>query len=127
MLAVDSRGTKPEFLAFVLPGEDRLSYSRCFLSALRLSVSDHTTTHIRGEHRACIACGYCEGVCPAELLPQVLHRFLYAEQLDESEAMGLDLCVACGLCTYVCPCKIDLQKQFAEAKQTLLQEAAEAV
>ena len=84
------------------------------------------STALRGERRPCIACGLCERVCPVELMPQVIHRYLYREALDEAEAVGMDLCIACGLCTYVCPSKIELQKQFMEASGRIQLEKMEA-
>jgi Na+-translocating ferredoxin:NAD+ oxidoreductase RnfC subunit len=65
-------------------------------------------------------------VCPVDLMPQVIHRYLYREDFDKAEAVGLDLCVDCGLCTFVCPSKIELQKQFMEAIETIRWEHEEA-
>ena len=84
------------------------------------------TATLRGERRPCIACGLCERVCPADLLPQVLHRYLYRDALDEAEAAGLGRCIGCGLCSYVCPSKLELVHQFAEARDRIAHERAEA-
>ncbi len=119
------KASKREFLAFIRPGFDRTSMSPCFASRLTGARDSHISTSLRGERRPCIACGRCEEVCPARLMPQVLHRYLYREAIDETAAAGLDRCVACGLCSYVCPSKIDLQNQFSEAKQQLLSERGE--
>jgi len=115
-----------ETLSFLRAGFTRTSYSRTFMSRLTGAADRHITTSLRGEKRPCIACGLCEDVCPAELMPQVLHRYLYRGALDEAEKAGLDLCVDCNLCTYVCPSKIELQKQFAEARQQIRREREEA-
>jgi Na(+)-translocating NADH:ubiquinone oxidoreductase A subunit len=115
-----------ESLSFLRAGFTRASYSRTFVSRLTGAADSHISTSLRGERRPCIACGLCEDVCPAEIMPQVLHRYLYAEALDQAERAGLDRCVDCNLCTYVCPSKIDLQKQFAEARQQIKREREEA-
>lgn len=115
-----------EFLGFVRPGADRRSFSRCFLSTLFRRAPSPDTSLLQGEKRACVACGYCERVCPANLLPQILHRYLYAKDKDGAAEVGLGLCIECGLCSYVCPAKIELRQEFADAKQQLRNEAAEA-
>ena len=116
-----------EFLSFLRPGFDRTSTLPCSASRITGAYDQRVSTSLRGERRPCIACGLCERLCPAGLLPQVLHRYLYHEALDEAEAAGLDLCVDCGLCTYVCPSKIELQKQFAQAREQLRLEREEQV
>ena len=60
-------------------------------------------------------------------MPQVFHRYLYREAFDEAERAGLDLCLDCNLCSYVCPSKIELQKQFTDARLQLRQEREEAL
>lgn len=120
-------GSQREFLSFLRPGFDRTSALPCFASRITGAYDRRVSTWLRGERRPCIACGLCEKLCPAGLLPQVLHRYLYHEALDEAEAAGLDLCVDCSLCTYVCPSKIDLQQQFAQAREQLRLERAEAL
>ncbi len=115
-----------ETLSFLRGGLTRTSYSGTFVSRLTGAADSHITTSLRGERRPCIACGLCEEVCPAGIMPQVLHRALYRGALDEAEKAGLDLCVDCNLCTYVCPSKIELQKQFSEARAQIGREREEA-
>jgi Na(+)-translocating NADH:ubiquinone oxidoreductase A subunit len=117
---------KREFLSFLRPGLKRTSILPCFASRVTGAADSQISTSLRGERRPCIACGLCEKICPSGLMPQVLHRYLYREAIDEAEAVGLDLCVKCGLCTYVCPSKIELQKQFNDASEQLRLEHEEA-
>lgn len=123
LLPVSSRR---QVLSFLRPGFDRTSYMPCFASRLTGAADRRISTSLRGERRPCITCGLCEQVCPARIMPQVLHRYLYRQALAETERAGLERCVDCNLCTFVCPSKIELQKQFSEAKQMLLMERAEA-
>jgi len=115
-----------EFLGFVRPGWDRSSYGRSFLSTLRGKFSEHYNTTIRGEGRPCIGCNYCDEVCPARILPHVIHKYLYRDLIEEVDRAMVDLCIDCGLCSYVCPSKIDLREQFIAAKALLKQERKEA-
>jgi Na+-transporting NADH:ubiquinone oxidoreductase subunit A len=114
-----------EFLGFIRPGWDRRSYSNSFLSALRKDFGERLTTALRGEHRPCVACNYCAEVCPAGIMPYLIHKYLYADLLEEAEEARVDLCVECGLCSYVCPSKIDLRTQLVEAKDLIAKEKEE--
>ena len=117
---------KRKLINFMRPGFNRTSSLPCFASQLTGASDSEISTSLRGERRPCIACGICERVCPAGLMPQVIHRYLYREAIDEAEAVGLDLCIFCGLCTYVCPSKVELQKQFMESLEQLRLEHEEA-
>jgi Na+-transporting NADH:ubiquinone oxidoreductase subunit A len=119
--------SRREFLHFIRPGFDRTSFFPAFASRLSGAVDRRVSTSLRGERRPCIACGACERICPAAILPHVLHRYLYQEMIDEAEKAGVELCVDCNLCTYVCPSKIELREEFAETRETLRQERAEAL
>ena len=117
--------TEREFLGFMNPGFDRVSILPCFASRLTGAPDNHITTSIRGERRPCIACGLCETICPARLLPQVLHRYIYRDAIDQAEAAGLPLCIRCGLCSYVCPSKIELSHEFTKTQERLEAEHRE--
>ncbi len=128
-LGAESRGLtvipelkEREFLGFTKPGWGRRSYSHCFLSALRTEFSDRLTTSMRGELRPCISCSFCEEVCPAGIMPHLIHKYLYRDLLEEANEACVDLCVRCGLCSYVCPSKIELRKELAEAQNRIEQE-----
>ena len=114
-----------EFLGFIRPGWDRDSYSNSFLSSLRKDFRERLTTALRGEGRPCVACNYCEEVCPAGIMPYLIHKYLYADLIEEAEQARVDLCVECGLCSYVCPSKIDLRTQLVEAKDLIAKEKEE--
>ena len=104
------------------PGFDRRSYSNCFLSLLRGRFRERLDTAMRGEGRPCVSCNFCEEVCPAGIMPHLIHKYLYQDALEEADAAGVDLCVGCGLCSYVCPSKIELRGQLLEARERIQQE-----
>ena len=113
-----------EFLAFTRPGWDRRSYAGCFLSSLRGEFEERLTTAMRGERRPCIACGFCEDVCPAGIMPYLIHKLIYNDEIEEVEQARVDLCIGCGLCSFVCPSKIDLRSEFLDAQQAIREELA---
>ncbi len=121
-LTVLREQTDRELFGFVRPGWSRRSYSKCFLSCLRGAFPERFTTGLRGEGRPCIACGFCEEVCPAGIMPHLLHKLFYQDEPEELERTRLDLCVECGLCSFVCPSKIELRGQFLEAKELVRRE-----
>ncbi len=84
------------------------------------------TTAVRGELRPCISCNFCEEVCPAGIMPYLIHKYLYRDLIEEAEEARLDLCVRCGLCSFVCPSKIELRQQFIESK-TLIEKEKEEI
>lgn len=133
-LDVESRGVTileevhdREFLGFMRPGGDRKSYSNAFLSVLRGKFREPLNTQVRGEVRPCIACNFCAEMCPAGILPYLIHKYLYADQIEEAEQARIDLCVRCGLCSFVCPSKLELMTEFADAQDLIEREKAEAL
>ena len=124
-LTVLGEHSEREVLGFVRPGLDRKSYSNCFISCLRGAFGEKLNTALRGEHRPCISCGYCEEVCPARIMPHLIHKALYRDELDEVERLRIDLCIRCGLCSYVCPSKIDLREQIERAQLAAKEELSE--
>ena len=114
-----------EFLGFIRPGWNRRAYSECFLSSLRKDFREPLTTAVRGELRPCISCNFCEEVCPAGIMPYLIHKYLYRDLIEEVDQARVDLCVECGLCSFVCPSKIELRKQFIEAKRLIEKEKEE--
>jgi len=122
-LTVLPEATEREFMSFARAGRHKRSYSRfCYLSALRGRFEETLTTAVNGEERACVSCNYCEEVCPAGIMPHLIHKYLYNDDLDEAERARVDLCVGCGLCSFVCPSKIELAAQFADAQDRIRRE-----
>jgi Na+-transporting NADH:ubiquinone oxidoreductase subunit A len=114
-----------EFLGFIRPGWDRSCYAKCFLSSLKEKFRERYTTGVRGELRPCISCNFCEEVCPAGIMPYLIHKYLYGDLIEEAEQARVDLCVECGLCSFVCPSKIELTREFIEAKGLIEKEKEE--
>jgi len=58
-------------------------------------------------------------------MPHLIHKYLYAELIEDVERIRIDLCIECGLCSFVCPSKISLTQQFIEAKKVIEKEKEE--
>jgi len=81
-----------------------------------ITINDPVTT---AQASPCIRCGYCVEVCPARLLPQQLHWYAQAEQIEECEKLNLQACIECACCDIVCPSSIPLTNTFRFAKSSL--------
>jgi len=114
--------TDRQFLSFMRAGLDKPSYTSAYLSCLRPKKSLATNTSLRGEPRACIACGYCEEICPVDIMPHLIRRFLEKDLLEEAQTAGAQICVQCGLCSYVCPSKIELAETIAAGIKKIQEE-----
>ena len=73
---------------------------------------------------ACIRCGLCTEVCPADLLPQQLYWFSKSGELDKAEQHNIADCIECGACSYVCPSQIPLVQYYRHAKGEIKEERA---
>ncbi len=113
-----------QLFSFMSPGFTRRSIIPCFATAITGTPDSFISELSNGDQRACIACGLCEKVCPAEIIPQIIHRYLYRDAIDEVEKIGINLCVECGLCTFVCPSKIEILEQIKNAKAQIKEESA---
>lgn len=66
--------------------------------------------------QACIRCGKCAEVCPAQLLPQQLFWYARANSFDRIKEYNLFDCIECGCCSAVCPSQIPLVSYYRYAK-----------
>ncbi|MDP6543551.1 MAG: 4Fe-4S dicluster domain-containing protein [Phycisphaerae bacterium] len=114
--------TVREMFGWLRPGGDRRSYSKCFTSSLKGEFAERLSTSLRGEGRPCVACGQCVSVCPAGIMPNAIHKYLFSDELEQAQRMRTDLCVECGLCSYICPSKLDLYDELVRAKVRIDEE-----
>ena len=75
--------------------------------------------------QACIRCGACADVCPANLLPQQMYWHAKAKELDKAQEYNLFDCIECGACAYVCPSEIPLVHYYRVAKSEIRAEQEE--
>ena len=116
----EARRVEP--LSFASPGFTKDSVSNTFLSKL-LPTKKEINTNLHGERRACLNCSFCADVCPVGIMPNIIHRYVERDMVDENlPALGILKCIDCNLCTYVCPSKIPLAKIMVDGKDRLIGE-----
>lgn len=89
--------------------------SNCIIAATKQELPDPAM------EQACIRCGMCTEVCPAQLLPQQLYWFSKSSNLEQAEAHNIADCIECGACSYVCPSNIPLVQYYRFAKGEIKQ------
>ncbi|MGC8977501.1 MAG: 4Fe-4S dicluster domain-containing protein [Candidatus Ratteibacteria bacterium] len=108
-----------KFLFFLRPGINSFSYTRTFLTASFIKKLPDTNKH--GEERPCISCGYCQEVCPVNIIPHLLIKFIRKDIIDERLMnYGIFNCIGCNLCSFVCPSKIQVSQIIKEGQDKLV-------
>lgn len=108
---------KREFLGFLRPGRKRISFTKTFLSSWFPFKKAKINSQAHGELRNCIACNFCDDICPVRILPEQIYKRITHGLEDEARGLKPDLCIECGLCTFACPSKIDLMEAVKKAKR----------
>ncbi len=79
------------------------------------------------EETACLRCGRCITVCPLNLMPTRLARYVQLRNYERAEASGIMVCMECGSCAYSCPANIPLVQWLRLGKQKALQIQRESL
>ena len=72
----------------------------------------------------CIRCGECIEVCPMHLMPVLMYKALYSNDIEEMNQTHLMDCIECGCCAYNCPASVPLVLAFRSGKQRLRDASA---
>jgi Na+-transporting NADH:ubiquinone oxidoreductase subunit A len=121
LLLIPRGDEKGDVFDWMMPGYEKPSYSRTFLSTIN-SDDLEMDCNRHGGLRACVSCNHCPRVCPVDMLPQLTYKAVLAGEVEEALAHGLLDCVECGLCSYVCPSKLELTQTLQRAKEDFYKE-----
>ncbi|WP_286265234.1 Na(+)-translocating NADH-quinone reductase subunit A [Thalassotalea atypica] len=117
-------GREKEFIGYMMPGANKFSVTRAYLSHLSPSKLFNMTTTTNGSSRAMVPIGNYERVMPLDILPTLLLRDLAAKDTDGAQQLGAleldeeDL----ALCTFVCPGKTDYGVMLRDCLTTIEKE-----
>ena len=108
-VSVLREGTERELLDFVMPGVEKFSLTRLFISAFLGRKQFNMSTSTYGSPRSIITIGTYEEVMPLDILPTQLLRALVVGDFDASVELGaLELDEEdIALCTFACPGKYE--------------------
>ena len=108
-VSVIAEGREKELFGWLVPGANKFSVTRAYLSHLTKGKLFDMTSTTNGSSRAMVPIGNYERIMPLDILPTLLLRDLLSNDTDSAITLGCleldeeDL----ALCTYVCPGKYD--------------------
>jgi Na+-transporting NADH:ubiquinone oxidoreductase subunit A len=124
MVTVIPEGNYYDFLGWIKPTADRLSFHRSFglLSFLRPNKPFVVDTNLQGEERAFVQTSSFVQVVPMDILPEYLIKAIMAEDYDSMEALGIYEVIEedLALCEFIDVSKHDFQAILREGL-TLMQ------
>ncbi len=90
-------------------------------SDLRIDAgTDPLRQRVSAARQPCISCARCIEVCPMNLVPTEIARFVEYERFNEAKANGILDCFECGCCSYICPAKRRLLERIKFGKAMLV-------
>ncbi|GLO61664.1 Na(+)-translocating NADH-quinone reductase subunit A [Vibrio sp. MACH09] len=123
-VSVLREGREKELFGWAMPGKNKFSVTRSFLSHLFKGQLFNMTTSLNGGERAMVPIGNYEKVMPLDMEPTLLLRDLCAGDSDSAQRLGCleldeeDL----ALCTYVCPGKYEFGVMLRDVLDTIEKE-----
>jgi Na+-transporting NADH:ubiquinone oxidoreductase subunit A len=117
-------GYEKEFLGWIVPGKNKFSVTRAFLSQFFPGQLFNMTTSTNGSDRSMVPIGNYEKVMPLDVEPTLLLRDLCAGDSDSAQLLGAleldeeDL----ALCTFVCPGKYEFGPLLRECLDKIEKE-----
>ncbi|WCE29074.1 Na(+)-translocating NADH-quinone reductase subunit A [Vibrio sp. SCSIO 43137] len=123
-VSVLREGREKELFGWAMPGKNKFSVTKSFLSHLFKGQLFNMTTSLNGGERAMVPIGNYEKVMPLDMEPTLLLRDLCAGDSDSAQRLGCleldeeDL----ALCTYVCPGKYEYGVMLREILDTIEKE-----
>nr|WKN37758.1 Na(+)-translocating NADH-quinone reductase subunit A [Tunicatimonas sp. TK19036] len=113
-ITVIPEGNEYEFLGWMKPTTDKLSFHRALglLSFLNSSKKEYVlNSNLKGEERAFVQTGIYEKVLPMDILPEYLFKAILAEDYDDMETLGIYEVIEedVALCEFIDVSKHDIQ------------------
>jgi Na+-transporting NADH:ubiquinone oxidoreductase subunit A len=123
-ISVLREGREKELFGWAMPGKNKFSVTKSFLSHLFKGQLFNMTTSLNGGERAMVPIGNFEKVMPLDVEPTLLLRDLCARDTDSAQRLGCleldeeDL----ALCTYVCSGKSEYGVMLRECLDIIEKE-----
>jgi Na+-transporting NADH:ubiquinone oxidoreductase subunit A len=123
-VTVIPEGDHHEFLGWAMPGFNKFSASRTFLSWLSPDRKYTADTNFNGSQRAFVMTGEYEKVLPMKIYPVHLLKAILAEDIERMENLGIYEVAEedFALCEYVCTSKIEVQELLRQGIELMIRE-----
>ncbi|RIH67250.1 Na(+)-translocating NADH-quinone reductase subunit A [Mariniphaga sediminis] len=123
-VSVIPEGNEYELFGWTLPGMDKFSASKTFLSKLFPKKEYVLNANIHGGERAFVLSGQYEKVVPMDILPVFLLKAVLANDIDKMEQLGIYEVIEedLALCEYVCTSKIKVQDILRTGINSMIKE-----
>lgn len=124
LLAVIPEGDVSEFFGWALPGLDKFSFSKSFLTWLMPNKEYVVNTNYHGGERAFVMSDVYNKVFPFDIYPVYLLKAILAEDIDAMEKLGIYEVVEedFALCEFVDPSKIEIQAIVRKGLDLMIKE-----
>lgn len=123
-ITVIPEGNDYEFLGWIMPGINKFSMSRTFISWLLPNREYRLNAGMHGEHRAYVTSGEYDKVMPMDILPVQLIKAIMIEDVDLMEQLGIYEVAPedFALCEVVCTSKISVQDIVRQGIDLMIKE-----
>lgn len=123
-ITVIPEGDHFEFFGWLLPGANKMSFYRAFLSRLSTKKKFRPDTNFNGGDRPFVLTGNYEKVVPMDIFPMQLCKAILAEDIDNMENLGIYEVAAedLALCEYICPSKTEIQAIIRKGISLMIKE-----
>jgi Na+-transporting NADH:ubiquinone oxidoreductase subunit A len=123
-ISVIPEGDDYEFMGWALPGIDKFSASKTFLSKLFPKKEYVLNANLHGGERAFVLSGQYEKLVPMDILPVHLLKAILVNDIDKMEQLGIYEVIEedFALCEYACTSKIKVQNILRNGINTMIKE-----
>jgi len=81
-----------------------------------------TKAKFQNRETACIRCGRCLDVCPANINPTKIAHAVKFAHMDIAQQYHINACIECGCCSYICPANIEIKGYINTGKILIARE-----
>ena len=123
-VSVIPEGDYNEFFGWALPGFDKFSYWKTFMSKLLPRKEYHLDTNVHGGQRAFVMTGHYENVLPMDIYPIQLVKAILAGDVELMEQLGIYEVAEedFALCEYIDPSKSEIQEIVRKGINLMIKE-----
>ncbi|MCD4696497.1 MAG: Na(+)-translocating NADH-quinone reductase subunit A, partial [Bacteroidales bacterium] len=117
-------GNHHEFFGWIMPGLNKFSISRTFLTWLMANKNYKLDTNLHGGERAFVMTGQYEKVLPMDIYPMLLLKSILVEDIDRMEQLGIYEIAEedFALCEFICSSKIEIQSIVRKGLDLMVRE-----